>query len=132
MILQPLFTKIYMDDKEFNRFQSLVLSRFYEEKNTLNIDSTQLVNILKQLKSNSKELKIILNNNGNDIKNDPPTLMSAHEACCWNLTYHYNDPHCYIDFLIVLALALALMILLLPFFPLFQLLTLDIACPPEI
>jgi hypothetical protein len=113
-----------MDDKEFNRFQSLVISHFYEEKNNINIDATQLVTILKHLKSNTKELKIILNNNGNDSKNDTPTLYSATCPC---LTYD-SDPHCFLTVIIIIVL----IILLLPFMPLFRLLTLDIACSPEI
>lgn len=114
-----------MDDKEFNRFQSLILSRFYEEKNDINIDATQLVSILRQLKSNPKELKILLNNIGNNKNNDPPTLFTAWDGCCPTF---YLDPHCYLT----LIIALVLMILLLPFMPLFRLLTLDIACSPEI
>jgi|WetSurMetagenome_2_1015567.scaffolds.fasta_scaffold341656_1 hypothetical protein len=121
-----------MDDKEFNRFQSLILSRFYEEKKNLNIDASQLITILKQFKSNTRELKIILNNNGNNSKNDPPTLILSTVACgCFS--YQYN-PHCYRNIIIALAIALTLYILFLPELLLFNfiahLLTVEYYCAP--
>ena len=94
-----------MDDKEFNKFQCLILSHFYEEKNKINIDATQLITILKQLKYNSNEPKINLYKNGIDSKNDPPTLWGA-TVGCFCFTYDYY-PHCggiilYIVFMILL------------------------------
>ena len=47
-----------MDEKEFNRFQSIVVSRFYEDKTNKNIDVTNIVLALTQLRSNTKELNI--------------------------------------------------------------------------
>jgi hypothetical protein len=90
-----------MNDKEFKRFQSLVLSRFYEEKNIINIDTTQLVTILKQLKSNTKELESILNNNANNTNDDPATLFSMWDGCCPTF---YVDPHCYFHLLIAILI----------------------------
>jgi hypothetical protein len=61
-----------MDDKEFNKFQSALISHFYEDKNNKNIDVTNVVFALKQLRSNTKELNInLFDKNGN--KTDPPT-----------------------------------------------------------
>ncbi|MBE3102502.1 MAG: hypothetical protein IMZ47_09590 [Firmicutes bacterium] len=115
-----------MDDKEFNRFQSLVISHFYEEKNNLKIDTTQLVTILKHLKSNTKELKIILNNNGNDSKNDPPTLYSAWCPC---LTYD-SVPHCFLTVIIMLVIFLLFLPEIILLGLIGQLLTLDNFCYP--
>ena len=47
-----------MDDKEFSKFQSLVVSRFYEDKNNKNINSIHVLSLLKQIRSNTKELPI--------------------------------------------------------------------------
>jgi hypothetical protein len=110
-----------MDDNEFNRLQNLILSRFYEKKNNIDIDATQLITFLKQIKSSTKSLKIILNNNGNNTHTDPPTLLTAWEGCCNSF---YATPPCIILWIIV--------ILLIPFFLIFQFLTLGIDCSPEI
>ncbi len=90
-----------MDDNEFNRLQNLILSRFYEKQNNIDIDATQLITLLKQIKSNTKSLKIILNNNGNNTYSDPPTLLTAWEGCCGTF---YATPLCLILWIIVILL----------------------------
>lgn len=110
-----------MDDKEFNRFQSLILLNLYEDKNTRNIDTTHLVTFLKQLKSDTKELKIILNNKGNNANNDPPTMLTAYDGCCPTFDFRY----CFI-------IVFVLFILLFPPLLLCRLLTLDFICSSEI
>ena len=110
-----------MDDNEFDRLQNLILSRFYEQKNNIDIDVTKLVSLLKQIKSNTKDLKIILIKNGNNTQIDPPTLVTAWEGCCNTLT---PSPLC-----------IVLLLLVILFFPVFvllqfirQLLTVDYMC----
>ena len=98
-----------MDDSTFSRFQSIVLSHFCEEKNTMNIDATQLVDILKQLKTNSKELTNIHYQNENDIKNTS-TISTCFPYC--GLTY-FGPPFCLIVFFLQLILVWPLFILLI-------------------
>jgi len=106
-----------MNDNEFNRFQNLILSRFYEQKNNIDIDVTQLVPLLKQIKSHTKDLKIILINNDKNTHTDPPTLLTAWEGCCGTF---YVTPLC-----IVLGI---IVILFFPVFVLLQLLTVNFMC----
>jgi hypothetical protein len=106
-----------MDDNEFNRLQKLILSRFCEQKNNIDIDVTKLASLLKQIKSHTKDLKIILIKNGNNTQTDPPTLMTAWEGCCNTLT---PSPLC-----------IVLMIFVILFFPvllLLELLTVNFMC----
>jgi multisubunit Na+/H+ antiporter MnhC subunit len=106
-----------MDDNEFNRLQNLILSRFYEKKNNIDIDATQLVTLLKQIKSNTKSLKIILNNNENNTHTDEPTFM---EPCLNTIN---PIPFCLILWIIV--------ILFSPLWALLLLLTVDFMCSWE-
>jgi len=103
-----------MDDNEFNRFQNLILSRFYEQKNSIDIDATQLVTLLKQIKSNTKSLKIILNNNRNNTHIDEPTF---YEPCLYTLS---PNPVCMVVIIIF--------ILFFPLWVLLLLLTVDFMC----
>jgi hypothetical protein len=116
-----------MDNEEFNIFQNLVISHFYKEKNTMKSDATQLLSILKQFKSNGKELKITLINNVNASKNDPPTFytVGCYFGHCY--TYAYN-PHCGRDMVIVILVVLLFLPELLILLFIKQLLTLD--CVP--
>ena len=102
-----------MSDIEFNRFKSLILSRFYEEKQNLPIDTTQFITILKQLKYDTKEQKIVLNNNGNNTNNNPPTMLTAYGGCCPIL----ENPLCIIImfFLIIIQIFIIIYCLLSPF-----------------
>jgi len=47
-----------MDENEFSRFQSLVVSRLSEDKSNKNIDSIQVLSLLKQIRSDKKALLI--------------------------------------------------------------------------
>ncbi len=98
-----------MNDTEFSRFQTLILSHYSEEKNNRVLSESQLIYLLKQLKSNSKELKILLYENGVDSENDP-TVSTCFPNC--GLTY-LGVPFCHIVFVIMLLAAWPLFTLLI-------------------
>jgi len=57
--LQQFIERIQtMDENEFSRFQSLVVSRLSEDKSNKNIDSIQVLSLLKQIRSDKKALLI--------------------------------------------------------------------------
>ena len=91
-LIQKVLDKIRtMDDKEFNRFQSLILSWFYEKQHIKNTDNVHLFNLIKQ-GSIPKEFDTA---NYDIIKNrtKPPTYI---EYTCKGVV-------CFIDFLFILV-----------------------------
>ena len=103
-----------MDDKEFNEFQSFIISRLSEDKNNKNIDVTNIVLALKHLRSNTKGLNInLFDKNGN--KTDPPTFWEC------PLTV-YITPGC----IILCAFILIIWIFLLPIYLFLSFLTIGI------
>ena len=97
-----------MDDKEFSKFQSLVVSRFYEDKNNKNINSIHVLSLLKQIRSNTKELHINqFDNNGN--KNDPPSSFCG-------VTYGHSDLEC----LFLIGIMILILFVIIPILDLIQ------------
>ena len=97
-----------MDDKKFSRFQSLVVSRFYEDKNNKNINSIHVLSLLKQIRSNIKELHINqFDNNGN--KNDPPSSFCG-------VTYGHSDLEC----LFLIGIIILILFVIIPILDLIQ------------
>jgi hypothetical protein len=108
-----------MNENEFGRFKNLVKSSLSEEKKDKNLDMTTIVLLLKQIRVHTNIFKINRFDKNSNNK-DPPTFITCFPAC-W--TYQVF-PHCFIDSIIILVV----FILMVPFFPIFRLLTLDIAC----
>jgi len=69
-----------MDENEFSRFRSVVVSRLSADKNNKNIDSNIVSSLLKQIRSNTKELNI----NQFDIicnQSEPPSYYLTCGPC---------------------------------------------------
>jgi hypothetical protein len=74
-----------MDENEFSRFRSVVVSRLSEDKNNKNFDFNIVSSLLKQIRSNTKELNI----NQFDIicnQSEPPSYyLTCHPLACFIL-----------------------------------------------
>ncbi len=81
--IQKAFAIIQMmDEKEFYGLQNRILSILSDQHNTIDVEKDQLVAFLRQIKSNTKEIKIILSDIGNDTRITPPTTVTMVDACC--------------------------------------------------
>ena len=82
-----------MTDKQLDQLQKNIISYYYENKID-KVTFNNLINLLKQLKSNNIEIKSYLLNVKNDSKNESPTFTgcitySPHPRIC-NLVWYFK------------------------------------------